>query len=1135
MAEGSSPLPLGFGVKIAADELYLAWLCGRQYRSGMETTRQGSKILAAKQRPQAVMRARRPHLFSDTVRSTRPVLAREVFEYHLDTLTSRKQEYEFEHFCRRLAEKEICPNLRAQTGPTGGGDSKVDTETYPVAAEVSDRWWIGEPSAGAERWAFAFSAKKTWKPKVEKDVQGILSTGRKYDRIYFFSNQFISDKKRAAAEDALSALGTPVHIVDRAWLVDKVFNNDHVALALATLQMQGGGEAAEKPGPNDTERTAELEALDRQIADPTAYANAEFQLVEDCLHAALLARGLERTRAEIDGRFLQAARLAKKVDYRQQLMRVAYNRAWTAYWWFEDYDAFVVAYDEVEQHLGDSTRASDLERLVNLWQLLATAVFQSYISPEQAKLIERTQRLEQALEAAVKDGGRPNNALQARSDLWLMRMTQAFQRGDTDALDAGWRDLRAIITDAARHGAFPIERLAEIVREIGQLVDNDAYDHAYEEVVDAVRRLRSDAEAGQAYNERGVQKLKQNKPYEAIKWFGRAEGLLQQTPEQRGPLNIALIGSSSAYEASGLLWAARNKALVALERSLAPFNEDGEMARAALPCAQRLVWLELQLGRIPSILASMVLAHFIDTHLKLSDERRAALSEERQTQEGVLGIHLLNLRAEDFQAAAKLPDILERLGLTNAKLALLWALGRIDTILAEGYFEPGTDPLERTRFFEMWQDQPAGEQIRGTPLLMDGARAQLRSVVLGATFIADCPNDPVGVALAESVLGALEAFMATSDEDDVFPHREVTTITFHDGLKAGQKPLTQYERETGTFRIDYPSEIEFGSGKEMIRHIHWLRDTMGTLAAGAFVIRDVEAWMTRLGADENAFGRSVALGDMLTLSRNVFGYDPSFSLAAWSAPDDQTYPPERTTPWRVKERAPEPSAEKVMKFAEGVSPEDMFDKTTLRHDQRGVLSPIETPLWDAAKWRGTMFGQYPDMPPILALGYTNPQYGEQIFDGWKARWGEVDKNDDLRVAIITGVCRRNPSHYSIIIGPNPLRQTNGRKLVTMLSRHQRMEPASLDNLNGFLERYYAYNAYFLTTAHMSANPDFDPKLFIQKSNLVVRPAWQIGPNDPDISVLRDGDDPIIPPDVADPPIRRAMAWDRELKSKRPRR
>ena len=127
--------------------------------------------------PRDLMRFRHPDLFSDTRVDDVPRLPKEVFEYHLDTLTSRKQEYQFEHFCRKLAEKEICPNLRVQTGPTGGGDSKVDTETYPVAEEIAERWWIGSPSAGSERWAFAFSAKKDWKSKVKADVKSILSTG----------------------------------------------------------------------------------------------------------------------------------------------------------------------------------------------------------------------------------------------------------------------------------------------------------------------------------------------------------------------------------------------------------------------------------------------------------------------------------------------------------------------------------------------------------------------------------------------------------------------------------------------------------------------------------------------------------------------------------------------------------------------------------------------------------------------------------------------------------------------------------------------------------------------------------------------------------------------------------------------
>lgn len=98
--------------------------------------------------PKELMRQLHPDLFSDSRVDDIVRLPKAVFEYHLDTLTSRKQEYEFEHFCRKLAEKEVCPNLRPQTGPTGGGDSKVDTETYPVAEEIAERWWVGSASAG---------------------------------------------------------------------------------------------------------------------------------------------------------------------------------------------------------------------------------------------------------------------------------------------------------------------------------------------------------------------------------------------------------------------------------------------------------------------------------------------------------------------------------------------------------------------------------------------------------------------------------------------------------------------------------------------------------------------------------------------------------------------------------------------------------------------------------------------------------------------------------------------------------------------------------------------------------------------------------------------------------------------------
>ena len=141
-----------------------------------------------------------PEQFSDSTMVRVGSLDKDFFDFYLESLTSKGLEKEFEKFCRYIAEAEICPNLLPQTGPTGGGDSKVDSETYPVAESISELWYHGDGNkAGTERWAFAISAKRDWKPKVKSDVTKIVSVnsteGRNYTKIFFMSNQYISDKK----------------------------------------------------------------------------------------------------------------------------------------------------------------------------------------------------------------------------------------------------------------------------------------------------------------------------------------------------------------------------------------------------------------------------------------------------------------------------------------------------------------------------------------------------------------------------------------------------------------------------------------------------------------------------------------------------------------------------------------------------------------------------------------------------------------------------------------------------------------------------------------------------------------------------------------------------------------------------
>ena len=302
-------------------------------------------------RPSDFMRARRPELFSDSRVSRAPKLQPAVFEYHLNSLTTRKQEVEFEYFARRLAERYICPNLLSQTGPVGGGDSKVDSETYPVSDEISMRWYRGLAAVGRaqESWAFAFSAKQAWRAKVQSDVQKIAGTRRGYKQVYFVTNQPVRDKVRAEVESALKRrYRISVRILDRSWIMKCVFENGSVDIAVETLHITGFDAETKIRGPKDVKRQRELEDLEKQISDPDRYRGVEYQLGEDCLRAALIARGLELPRIEIEGRFQRAETISKKLGHPQQQLRVAYNRAWTAFWWFEDFEQVASLYDAVE-------------------------------------------------------------------------------------------------------------------------------------------------------------------------------------------------------------------------------------------------------------------------------------------------------------------------------------------------------------------------------------------------------------------------------------------------------------------------------------------------------------------------------------------------------------------------------------------------------------------------------------------------------------------------------------------------------------------------------------------------------------------------------------------------------------------
>lgn len=258
-----------------------------------------------------------PEQFSDSQVVKKGQLDRAFLDFYLDSLTSRNMERQFEGFCRHIAENEICPNLLPQTGPTGGGDSKVDSETYPVSEYISELWVSGDKSglASNERWAFAFSAKKDWKPKVKSDVEKISKveeeTHRGYRKIFFMSNQYISDKQRAEKEDKLRReYDIDVRILDRTWILDKVFaNQNNINIAVHSLELSESFLDDVHIGERDFKRKNQLNAIEERLKDTTIKYSEKVELVQK---AVILGRELEFSEDQERGLIDRSIRISKK-------------------------------------------------------------------------------------------------------------------------------------------------------------------------------------------------------------------------------------------------------------------------------------------------------------------------------------------------------------------------------------------------------------------------------------------------------------------------------------------------------------------------------------------------------------------------------------------------------------------------------------------------------------------------------------------------------------------------------------------------------------------------------------------------------------------------------------------------------
>lgn len=1078
-----------------------------------ETVEVGSP---AKLSPRDFMRARRPELYSDSAMEREPVVDVAFLQFALAQVTERKEEVAFEHFCRRLAEKELCPNLITQTGPTGGGDSKVDTETHPVAQGIAERWYVGDPQrASRERWAFAFSAKQDWRSKVREDIRKIAETGRGYTVAYFISNQQVPDRVRASLEDELrEKWGLDVRILDRTWIADRVLEKGYYELFESTLQVNLGGATTRRLGRADTERERSLTELDSQIGDPDRYAGVGYQLAEDCLETALLARGLDRPRTEVDGRFDRAERMARQHGTERQLLRITYHRAWTATCWYEDYAEFTRLYDLAESLGLGTENVWDLDRLVILWQVGITLQRNGGVPAADTLWSERTTQLRVALKVISEDDGRPTSSLMARTLLTIMTMTEEASH---ESLASGFREIADILETARDHLDYPFDSMVRIVEEVFNMVGGEKdLDGPLEKIIEMQAERGGDVQEGRMRLKRALACHKAGRYREAVAQAGKAQLLLGRGGADEEFLH-SLFATACAYEAMGLLWAARANYAFALHSIGRTSDTTGELPPSLFKPLARLIWLEIQLGRVPQALCWLEFHRLMLNAVDLTEEEIERLVEENALMDAVLAVVVLRTPWLDLPRLDHAPDVLGGLGLDMCRLAAMFLLGYEQAVR----FETGIDEPEE--FFAKLLRQPAARDV--AEYADWGVRwpFSLCTILFGCRIEVLASEGLPSLLLAETVLAFVESFLATSGmgKGQISARAELRIdVVVRDNA---EQPFEYelVEDDAGEVKIvvahpkgpvRFPNKTSIGRMMELLAHV------LGQLWVPMIRTQDLEA----LFAEERAQDRATLTAQLTGIYCDMLGQEAKVEAKGWMALGTESLALQRSAPWR-------PAADSWLTGADDTrrdGPASGIDAG--RHRDMKVLSVLNLPLWDAARWKGlayTFAGGPEDVPEIHFL-FDDIEAGRKIFRGWLRRFGAVDHDDTIGLTLVTGVDRNQPDWYRLSVSYRNVNMSkSGAQFLGVFARTQEMCPRDGRNLEQFLEYYRRLGRYRIAPMeHPKTDVVVQPmgpvEVSIEKRLLKIVPAWKIGPDDFLRTAVLGVTNPVVPNGEEDPPFHR---------------
>lgn len=1058
--------------------------------------------------PSQFYRHRRPEYFSDSKIVAKVILPREQLDYELSQISVNQKHDNFETLCRKLAEKLISPNLIPQVGPTGGGDGKTDSETYPVSNFISDRWFVTDNKWNKnENWAFAISAKTDWKPKVKSDVKKIIDTKRGYTKIFFFSNQKISSKNKKEIQDQTKINNNiELIILDAEWILEKVYSNSLLNEVIESLNLSRTYLEEKNIGSRDTERFKELEELENQINSPNRFFEIDFQLFEDCLESAIISRMLELPKAEVIGRFERALNIANKLKNVQLKIRVHYQFAWTLINWYDDYKAFYNEFLIVKELVQNEPNINNIEFYLNLSNILKTI---STIEEAKDLLVIDNEKEDQDFIAFInkcsQNNEKPSTSLLAKFYLSFFQIRKKIEN-NTSVSDELIK-LKDYFESSKSHLDIPFEQLKEFINIYGKILpDNKDYDNLIDVIAEIEATRISELTSGQTYLSRGVTKLQNNLNKESLIYFGKASRKLAKE-ETQIEFYCCLMLLSDAYSKLDLYWASYNALVSATNIFANNWFTTGKLDSKFLKSVEEILKNEVIIGRVPVLLCWYELYLVLQRYFQqeVVNNNLENIPTEHMT-DACLSIRLLNMNFEDFDNLKYLPDIFKTNELWLSEDASLYLLGNENLIELD---ETKTSLRKENypEYYNKFANQPFVEQIAYQTNFLNTQEVYIESLILGIQLKIKFPQNAQLLILAENILAYFESFLATSFED-VYPISENISLSID--FKEINVNFKLEIISKNYINIHLKKAIGF-NGKNFKELIDEL---LPRVIGGNYTFKDAKEFFDNLFEKDEVHERLSVILEHHNFLTNVLTNNPKFFLQEWMTSQISEYN-------LLRSKSPISIDKELQKLPKKDEKEEKPSFKNISHKKIKAETIINTELWDNAKWKAFGFFRSQQISFGLLLSFENIDFGKKIFEEWIDKYGKIDKNETISITIIKGINKNNPHWYKVLISKKIDKSSLADgQFITMSSRFHRMEPMNSTNLDNLLLGYQTFNKFILIPAHVDKDFKMIPilELGIFKTELKIKNAWEIGLHDFERVVITEEDNPIIPDNVKDAPI-----------------